>query len=62
MAKGNPLLEAMVIPVIEMLAKSGSDILFQKMVDQNKEKAAIVLATLQKSIQAVAKKNKIKLT
>ena len=62
MAKSNPFLESMLIPVIEMLAQSGSDILFQKMVDKDKEKAAIVLETLATSIKEVAKKNKIKLT
>lgn len=61
MAKANPFLEAMIVPVLTELAKAGSDIAFQKLVDADKAKAAVVLATLRKSIDSVAKKNKIKL-
>lgn len=61
MAKLNPILEAMIVPVLTELAKVGSDTAFQKMVDADKDKATTVLQTLNKSIQAVAKTNKIKL-
>lgn len=61
MAKINPILEAMIIPVLTELAKVGSDAAFQKMVDADKAKATTVLSTLNKSIQSVAKANKIKL-
>ena len=60
MAKGNPFLEAMLIPLISELAKNGSDVLFQKMVDKDKENAAIVFAALMKSIKDVSAKNGIK--
>jgi len=62
MAKLNPFLEGMLISMISEIAKTGSNSLFQKMVDKDKENAAIVLATLATSIKEVAKKNKIKLT
>ena len=61
MAKLNPFLEAMIVPVLVELAKVGSDTAFQKMVDHDKAKAATVLQTLNKSIVAVAKANKISL-
>ena len=61
MAKSNFLLDAMIIPVLTELVKVGSDAAFQKMVDNDKDKATTVLQTLNKSIQSVAKANKIKL-
>jgi len=61
MAKLNPFLEAMIVPVLVELAKVGSDAAFQKMVDHDKAKASTVLQTLNKSIFAVAKANKISL-
>lgn len=61
MSKLNPFLEAMIVPVLVELAKVGSDTAFQKMVDHDKAKAATVLQTLNKSIVAVAKANKISL-
>mgnify|MGYP006362979579 CR=1 FL=1 len=61
MSKLNPFLEAMIVPVLVELAKVGSDTAFQKMVDHDQAKAATVLQTLNKSIVAVAKANKISL-
>lgn len=62
MAKINPILEAMIIPVLTALAEQGGETLFQKMVDHDKDKAKIVLSSLNKTITTVAKNNKIKLT
>lgn len=61
MAKVNPLLEAMAIPVITALAETYGEIAFQKLVDGDKAKAKIVLTSLSKTIASVAKKNKISL-
>lgn len=61
MAKLNPFLEAMLIPVITALAEQYGEAAFQKMIDGDKAKAKIVLTSLSKTINSVAKKNKITL-
>lgn len=59
--KLNPFVEQMLITLITTLSEAGAEILFQKIVDKNKKKAAIVLGTLKSAIDDVAANNGIEL-
>lgn len=59
--KLNPVFEAMLISLITGITEQGSEFLFQKMVDKNKDHATTVLQTLSQSIKAVADANHITL-
>lgn len=59
--KLNPFVEQMLITLITTLSEAGAEILFEKIVDKNKKKAAIILGTLKTAIENVAESKGIEL-